>query len=294
MKPKFLLPFVLACLCSAIAVQSDSDRARDQVNKGLQDVKQYHYESAIERFRFAHQLDPQSREAALYLAGALALNYVPGIDAPDNLKLANEAVEVYKQVLALDPRNITALKDLASLEFNMRKFEEAKSHYLQAIQIAPDEAELFYEIGVMDWVEAYRLRADERSKRGLSMAGPPSIAQPFCAKLRAHNLPVVEDGIQMMKKALELRPDFDDAMAYLNLLYRERADIQCNNRAARANDEHEANQWVDKAMEVKKRKAEAPPKDSESPAERSPESMLLQPLMAPPPPPPPPPPRPKR
>ena len=32
----------------------------------------------------------------------------------------------------------------------------------------------------------------------------------------------------MLEKALELRPDYDDAMAYMNLMYRERADLQCD------------------------------------------------------------------
>ena len=32
----------------------------------------------------------------------------------------------------------------------------------------------------------------------------------------------------MLQKALQLRPDYDDAMAYLNLIYRERGDLQCD------------------------------------------------------------------
>ena len=40
----------------------------------------------------------------------------------------------------------------------------------------------------------------------------------------------------MLQKALQIRPDYDDAMAYLNLLYRERADYECDNPAARAAD----------------------------------------------------------
>ena len=36
---------------------------------------------------------------------------------------------------------------------------------------------------------------------------------------------MIEDGIAELEKALQLRPDYDDAMAYLNLLYRERARL---------------------------------------------------------------------
>jgi hypothetical protein len=77
-----------------------------------------------------------------------------------------------------------------------------------------------------------------------------------CDSLRERNLPKVEDGIQNLTKALQLRPDYDDAMAYLNLLYREKADIECGNPDARAADLKNADEWVDKTMATKKQKAE--------------------------------------
>ena len=66
----------------------------------------------------------------------------------------------------------------------------------------------------------------------------------------------MQDGIQKLQKALELRPDYDDAMAYLNLLYREEADLQCDNPDARKTDLKTADDWVDKTMATKKAKAE--------------------------------------
>ena len=45
-------------------------------------------------------------------------------------------------------------------------------------------------------------------------------------------------------------------MAYLNLMYRERADVQCDDPAARAADLKTADEWVDKTMATKKAKAE--------------------------------------
>jgi len=60
-----------------------------------------------------------------------------------------------------------------------------------------------------------------------------------------------------LSKALDLRPDYDDAMAYMNLMYRERADLECDDAAARTADLKSADDWVDKTMATKKRK---PPK----------------------------------
>ena len=67
------------------------------------------------------------------------------------------------------------------------------------------------------------------------------------------------EGIDALNKALQLRPDYDDAMAYMNLLYRERADYQCGDPAAFAADNKTADEWVDKTMATKKAKAEKQP-----------------------------------
>ena len=46
------------------------------------------------------------------------------------------------------------------------------------------------------------------------------------------------------------------SMAYLNLMYRERADLECEDLAARQRDLKTADQWVDKTLAVKKASAE--------------------------------------
>lgn len=264
---------LMLCLCSFASAQTDSltdkqrinPAAKEELNQGVQDYKQSRYESAIQHFTEATKLAPQFVPAHLYLATALAQQYVPGVDTPENLKFADDATESYKQVLILDPKNVTALKGLAYLELNMKRFEEAKSYYRQASQLYPLDPEPFYSVGVIDWTECYKRRMDERSKWELSQDDPPSTTQRFCPKLRADNLPLIEDGMQALKKAIELRPDYDDAMVYLNLLFRERADIQCGDEAARSDDEAQANAWTNKAMAVRKRKIEKVSQNQKAP-----------------------------
>jgi hypothetical protein len=74
--------------------------------------------------------------------------------------------------------------------------------------------------------------------------------------VKEKNTANVQEGIDNLNKALQLRPDYDDAMAYLNLMYRERADIDCDDPAARSADLKTADEWVDKTMATKKAKAE--------------------------------------
>jgi hypothetical protein len=68
-------------------------------------------------------------------------------------------------------------------------------------------------------------------------------------------MPSIQEGIDSLNKAISLREDYDDAMAYMNLMYRERADVECDDPAAREADLKTADSWVDKAMEAKKAKA---------------------------------------
>jgi len=80
-----------------------------------------------------------------------------------------------------------------------------------------------------------------------------------CAMVREKNSANIQEGIDNINKALQLRPDYDDAMAYMNLMYRERADVQCDDKEARAADLKTADEWVDKTMATKKAKAEKQP-----------------------------------
>src|SRR5689334_25255855 len=78
-------------------------RARDQLNKGVQAYKNARYEEAIERFKNAVALDPGLINAKLYLATAYANQYVPGADTPENNKNAEQAIDVFKEVLSTNP-----------------------------------------------------------------------------------------------------------------------------------------------------------------------------------------------
>jgi hypothetical protein len=65
----------------------------------------------------------------------------------------------------------------------------------------------------------------------------------------------------MMTKAIQQRPDYDDAMAYMNLLYREREDMECDDPTAAKADREAADAWVDKTIKTK-RKAKPDAKQS--------------------------------
>ncbi len=113
-------------------------------------------------------------------------------------------------------------------------------------------------MAVIDWTQSYQPRMEERAKLGLKPEEPLK-DKKVCADLKEKNSGVIQDGIDDLNKALQLRPDYDDAMAYMNLMYREKGDLECDDPAARAADLKTADDWVDKTMATKKAKAEKQP-----------------------------------
>jgi tetratricopeptide (TPR) repeat protein len=230
-------------------------KARDQLNKGVQSYKNAKYEDAIEKFKNAVALDPSLNVAQLYLATAYANQCAPGVETPENERICDQAVQSFKDVLAKDPTDLTAAKGIASLYFQMKKFDLAKEYNRKALEIDPKDPESYYSIGVIDWTQTYQPRMDARNKIGLK-PDEPLKDKKVCQEIKDKNTANIDEGMQNLDKALELRPDYDDAMAYYNLLWREKADIECGDPAAREADLKKADEWVDKTLATKKQKLE--------------------------------------
>jgi tetratricopeptide (TPR) repeat protein len=248
---------LLACMVLS-ATGCDKLRARDQLNKGVQAYKNGRFEDAIEHFKNSVALDPDLGVARLYLATAYFGQYVPGVDTPENNRSAEQAIEQYQKVLESQPNQtnrITALKGIASLYFNMKKFDQAKEYQRKVLEQDPTDPEAYYSIGVIDWTKAYFPRQEARQKIGLKPEEPLK-DEKVCEELRGKNAETVKEGVDMLSQAMKLRKDYDDAMAYLNLMYREKADIECGDPLQRTIDLKTADGYVEQAMEVKKRKAE--------------------------------------
>jgi tetratricopeptide (TPR) repeat protein len=254
----------LAVMALALtSVGCDKLKARDQLNKGVKAYKDNHYEQAIDHFQQAVKLDPALINARLYLATAYVSQYIPGIDAPDNLATAQQAIDEYQKVIDANPsreQRVNSAKGIAYLYLNMKKWDDAKKYYRMASEADPNDPEPYYSIGVIDWTAAYQPRMEERAKLGvkpLDNLNPKNKDEKkACDELREKNSAAIQEGMDSLNKAIQIRPDYDDAMAYMNLIYRERADVECEDLTARQEDLKTADQWSDKVMQVRKVKAE--------------------------------------
>jgi tetratricopeptide (TPR) repeat protein len=265
MKPTsiVLAIFAIALLLLPSYVQPQSATSAGELQLGADAYKNAHYEDAVRHFEKAVDLDRTNLKARLYLATACISQYIPGVDAPENLRWGNEAIENYQHVLDEDSgpaERVSSAKGIGYVYLNMKKFEDAAHYYQIAADLDPKDPEPFYSLGVIDWTQSYQPRIKARAQLGLRpedhLDGRNKDQLKVCNELRATNAFLIEQGIDSLRKAIELRPDYDDAMAYLNLMYREKADLECDDLAARAQDLKTADHWVDKTLAVKEAKAE--------------------------------------
>jgi len=257
-----LLTLAAVMLALLSSLGCDKLKARDQLNKGVKAYKDNHYEQAIDHFQQSVKLDPALIVARMYLATAYVSQYIPGVEDADNLRTAQQAIDEYQKVIDANPsreQKVTSAKGIAYLYLNMKKWEDAKKYYRMASDLDPNDAEPYYSIGVIDWTACYQPRMEERAKLGMKpdehLNAKNKDQKKICDDMREKNGPTIQEGIDSLDKAIKLREDYDDAMAYMNLMYRERADVECEDLAAREQDLKTADGWVDKAMEAKKARA---------------------------------------
>jgi tetratricopeptide (TPR) repeat protein len=241
-------------------------KARDLLNKGVASFKNGQYDSSIEDFKQAKDLDPTLLNARLYLATAYATEYIPGAPSDDNVRVGQQAVSEFQDVLTVDPGNLSALDGIGSMLYNMAgtpfdpdKYSQSKQYHQKHIQLKPDDPEPYYWVGVIDWTLAYRGNAEARQAYNIqnqkkqikeSEPLPDKVRDQFTQQYGS----LVDEGMNMLQKATELRPDYADAMAYQSLLLRQKADMV--DSSTRASLEKQADDLLDKVKDIKQKAAE--------------------------------------
>lgn len=239
-------------------------QARNSLNKGVGAFSAGDFVRAGDYFEAAADLDPELKAARVYSAYSVMMQYQPGAEYQENIDIANRALDGFKAVLQDDPENSTALQSIASLYFNMKEMDQAKEWHGKVLELDPEHKESYYTIGVISWTQSYEPRLEFRANVGMKQEdeGPISLKGRLSRTQREEYtglseeiMPVIDQGLEALEKAIEIDPDYDDAMAYVNLLYREKADF------APSQDEHDellmkADEWVQTALDTRKRKVE--------------------------------------
>jgi tetratricopeptide (TPR) repeat protein len=195
-----------------------------------------------------------------------SLQYLVQMYGPDKLNDPTQAEPVVKSMIELDPKDPTNYFALAKIYEDSGEYELAEQTFLQArdakpndpavylqlagyynrqgdfdktiealnerIKVEPNNPEAYHTLSTYYWDEAYRdIRLSDKQK-----------------------MDYVLSGIEAVNKAIEIRPDYMEAIAYKNLLLRLQANLE-KDPAKQQALLREADQLRDKATELRKQKA---------------------------------------
>jgi len=264
-------------VCSAFLILSTGCaklQSRDQMNKGIQSYKNNKYADAVKHFQEAVRLDPTNSNAQKYLATSYMIQWVPGADSPDNKKNYDMARQEFDTVLKNDPKDSLALASMANMAYNSAStgtpeqksaaLEEAKKWNERRIEVDPNDAEAYYYLGVINWAQAFTPIQTARVQVGMKGTDPGPIKdKKVKAELQQKYGKSIEDGLTNLRKCLDIDKENEDAMSYLNLLLRKKADLEDSPDAAKA-DIAQAEDWSNKSLDIKKMKAARPAKKAEA------------------------------
>ena len=259
--------------------------AADELEQGIALYRSSQFMEAASHLQKAVRDAPQSVKAWLYLGASYAqqlLGNELGNYSQKEQQAGIQAREAFERVLKVDPNNKLGLAAIAAVFFWMRDFPMAKEYQQKRWKLDPGNPEPAYWIGVLDWATCFPRDMQLRRQLGMSDNREP-LPENARAELEKQNSGLVDEGLKALSKALELKPGDYDTLVYLNLTYRQKADLDRNN-GARSNDLRWADSFVRRAFAARKLAATAGAVNT--PVDK--DFAIF--LTVPPPPPPPPPP----
>lgn len=245
---------ICAIVASGLAISARAQGSGSpEMKLGVEAYNRGDYQGAVEHFQNAVRQEPDNVRPKLFLANALIGGHFK--NGADQSRLSAARLQ-YLDVLARDPRSRQALEGMVSVSTFTKQFSEAQDWIRKLIAEDPKDESAYYTAGFLDWSMAYPVYAEARAQAGMRVETQGMIPDAAVRqRLRGEIGLRVEDGFRMLQIALQLNPKDDNAMAYMNLLYRMQAAI-VDSDAESHDAVTQADGWVQKALETKRMTAQ--------------------------------------
>jgi tetratricopeptide (TPR) repeat protein len=203
-----------------------------------------------------------------------ALEYLVAAYGSDKLNDPGQAEPVVLKMIEMDPNEPTAYFQLSKIYEDAGRYDEAEQALLKAKEARPDDPSVYNAIAAYynrqgdfeKTMEAFQKAAElePNNPQGYHLMGSyyqEKAAKDFRispAQKKEYNL----KGIEAENKALELNPNYVDAMVYKNIMLRQLANLETD-RAKQQDLIKQADDLRNRAMELQKsggRAAAAPAK----------------------------------
>ena len=206
-------------------------RAKSELNDAAQSYRDGHIEEAEQHAKRALYLDPDNPTAPIFVARIIHQQYKQGVDTPDNIAKAKEAVEAYKQVLAKDKSNEEAYKAISVLyaftkdEQNLRDWIMKRAN--DASMSNEKRADAYAILAGKDWDCSFRVTELPEVKQADTSGGSPKVTYKKPKEQKDYDKiqRCVVQGLQEAETAIKLDPNNESAWSYKTNLLLESAKI---------------------------------------------------------------------
>jgi tetratricopeptide (TPR) repeat protein len=261
-------PIVLLCGLLALAPLTGCNRIRGRVElkKGNKLYKAESYKEALEQFQLGLRLDPSAKRAWRSVALTGMALYKPGVDTPDNNKYVDLTIDALQKYLTAYPDDTNAEDYMVAMWVNANRYDKAIEYLKKQRLEHPGEAKI--EQGLINvMVKANRY---DDALQWINNNARKNAKLYYLIETnawgRSYNDPtvsyedrtkIVDLGLDAGKRAVEAKPDYMEAMVYINLLYREKVKLSLDPKEKEQFTKM-ADEWRQKALDLREKQKKAP------------------------------------
>jgi tetratricopeptide (TPR) repeat protein len=202
-------------------------RSKNQLNEAARAYREGRFVEAEQHSREAANLDPDNKTAPMFIARTIHAQYRPGVQAPENIAKAQQAIEAYQKILDKNPQDDEAYKAIAYL-YGAIKEEDKLRQWITA-RAASDgtepkkRAEAYVVLASKDWQCSFNITESPTNKittvDQASSKATISYRKPTDQKEFNQAQMCVKQGLAEAENAIKFDPDNESAWSYkTNLL----------------------------------------------------------------------------
>ncbi len=250
-------------------------RAKNELNEAARSYREGRFVEAEQHARRALDLDSNNKTAPLFIARTIHAQYKTGVQTPENIAKAREAIEAYKKILETDPTNDEAYKAIAFLYERIKQENTLRDWIIQRANDSrvdnEKRAEAYIVLASKDWNCSFQLTEPNKVTTVAGAKATVSYNKPKDPKDFETAQACVKRGLEEVENALKFDPNSESGWSYkTNLLLEAKKLAEMEGNTARAADldkqREEAQKRTNQLSEAnKKKQAEEEAKKAASP-----------------------------
>src|SRR5829696_2344811 len=202
-------------------------RAKNQLNEAARAYREGRFAEAEQHSREAAELDPNNKTAPMFIARTIHAQYRPGVQSPENIAKAQQAIEAYQQLLAKNPQDDEAYKAIAYLYESVKEYDKLRQWIFARANSEATEpekrAEAYVVLASKDWDCSFKITElptnktttiDQSNNKATTSYKKPKDQKDFDQAQMC-----VKQGLTEAENAIRFDPNNESAWSYkTNLL----------------------------------------------------------------------------